>query len=495
MIVLMLDSRPNRCRLIGNAMSPSAHAEAPKRKTQLRSSCNACAASKIGCTKEKPACQRCLKRGEDCIYGAARRAGRPSEHKQQNRERRTSRTTSPQAQAQLEASSEVLQPFPTRLDHGNGNGSNAVSEPIYKNGEQFAPLTTDDAAGSLHALPTTLSTPDFGSFLASLDPGEDYSPLDFSHLDATNFGLKPAGLKGKEGGMPMDTTDQRRHTRMDSAVDPMCPRTNSLVPASTEPPLTSTDSFSWMEPMDWSLPPLTTGHSTTSAFTSSPQNLSMDPSQTVQPQTCGCAARTTSLIRALTPDSTNDVTTDRPNLETVVSRNEAALRETSNMLDCACACNDALLLDLSSVVLRALGWYAAIVCTVAGQDHSPTEGSRPSQDSVRWTAGRAAAMLSGISQDTQQQGRMVCHMLLSKLDLLKSVIADVTMRLRDLDCQEGHPELSHIDRMARTAQDLLTAHRTTGPSANQQSARTLDKELRDRFADLCKALVSLLQEW
>ncbi|KAK4244979.1 hypothetical protein C7999DRAFT_34691 [Corynascus novoguineensis] len=43
---------------------------------KLRDSCHNCAASKQRCSKEKPACVRCLKRGKTCEYQQSKRAGR-----------------------------------------------------------------------------------------------------------------------------------------------------------------------------------------------------------------------------------------------------------------------------------------------------------------------------------------------------------------------------------------------------------------------------------
>ena len=47
-------------------------------RAQLRSTCNACADAKIGCTKEKLSYARCVRREETCVYAVIRRAGRPA---------------------------------------------------------------------------------------------------------------------------------------------------------------------------------------------------------------------------------------------------------------------------------------------------------------------------------------------------------------------------------------------------------------------------------
>ncbi|KAH7208577.1 hypothetical protein DER44DRAFT_660756 [Fusarium oxysporum] len=44
---------------------------------RLRGCCDSCTRSKLKCSGEMPCCQRCRRRGLDCIYSKARRAGRP----------------------------------------------------------------------------------------------------------------------------------------------------------------------------------------------------------------------------------------------------------------------------------------------------------------------------------------------------------------------------------------------------------------------------------
>ncbi|KAJ5618466.1 Aflatoxin biosynthesis regulatory protein [Penicillium herquei] len=45
-------------------------------RPKLRDSCNACAVSKVKCSREKPTCSRCMRRGSNCEYLVTRRAGR-----------------------------------------------------------------------------------------------------------------------------------------------------------------------------------------------------------------------------------------------------------------------------------------------------------------------------------------------------------------------------------------------------------------------------------
>lgn len=48
-----------------------------QKPTKYRLACDSCQHSKIRCDQERPKCRRCAKKGIECIYSPARRAGRP----------------------------------------------------------------------------------------------------------------------------------------------------------------------------------------------------------------------------------------------------------------------------------------------------------------------------------------------------------------------------------------------------------------------------------
>jgi hypothetical protein len=59
-----------------SAMNPPSSSSLGANSPGLRNSCEACAAAKLRCPKEKPTCHRCAKRGIVCEYFAIKRAGR-----------------------------------------------------------------------------------------------------------------------------------------------------------------------------------------------------------------------------------------------------------------------------------------------------------------------------------------------------------------------------------------------------------------------------------
>lgn len=57
---------------------------AADRRPKLRASCDACAASKVKCSKEHPICARCKANGSQCIYGVSRKHGKPGRTRKRN---------------------------------------------------------------------------------------------------------------------------------------------------------------------------------------------------------------------------------------------------------------------------------------------------------------------------------------------------------------------------------------------------------------------------
>src|SRR3569833_3157359 len=103
---------------------------------KLRESCDECATSKIKCTREKPVCWRCRRRGLTCQYMASRRAGRAS----------ASARVRPDATGQ---------PTPASTDHcRNGSTASTVStsgssQPTCMGSSPAAPQATNTTPGAL----------------------------------------------------------------------------------------------------------------------------------------------------------------------------------------------------------------------------------------------------------------------------------------------------------------------------------------------------------
>lgn len=72
--------------LIPSSNTPSAKTSSStkEKRLKLRASCDACAASKIRCSKEHPTCARCSANKSQCIYGVSRKHGKPGRKRKRN---------------------------------------------------------------------------------------------------------------------------------------------------------------------------------------------------------------------------------------------------------------------------------------------------------------------------------------------------------------------------------------------------------------------------
>ncbi|KAF2128188.1 hypothetical protein P153DRAFT_319561 [Dothidotthia symphoricarpi CBS 119687] len=57
--------------------SPTSTRSRRERRLKLRDSCDACATSKVKCSKTHPVCTRCSINGSQCVYGVSRKHGKP----------------------------------------------------------------------------------------------------------------------------------------------------------------------------------------------------------------------------------------------------------------------------------------------------------------------------------------------------------------------------------------------------------------------------------
>nr|POE70862.1 geodin cluster transcription factor [Quercus suber] len=143
---------------------------------KLRSSCNACAEAKIGCTKEKPTCSRCARRDEPCVYAVIRRAGRPSLNKNKtaaDTDFIAARSPPASVAPTIQTSSSVQIPgFPTSISPPFSSSPQHVDTmdkqiaPDYS--DLFTSMMTADVASPLPM--ESISRDDLDEFLASIAP-------------------------------------------------------------------------------------------------------------------------------------------------------------------------------------------------------------------------------------------------------------------------------------------------------------------------------------
>lgn len=384
--------------------------------TKLRDSCNACAVSKLKCSKEKPLCARCAKRGLRCEYFATRRAGRRHD---------------------LGARQRQQDDGPVSVNNGSDDGSDARSSvhvavsaaPDATSHAHFTPSwdvhMCDDPHDSTHpALSDALSSPNahtlagddsapwqlltavmpdandlFASFplgempsqlhVFNMNPvGEEPKKMPNSDSDGLDFGpFTGFELAPDTGTLVLDETgfDAVDHfslsTAWDSPSSPsLSPRSSLLSSASSS--LTTASVFTTATTQRTSVsnsnhsnsPPGSHGFAPTIlASTTAPWPASgcclfraLELLTNLFPSSAACTCQAPSALSSGTeiPIVSTALHDDKgPTMQHVVAKNKQTLEAIQIILECPCsgADNSYLLAVISLVILKVLGWYKAAV--------------------------------------------------------------------------------------------------------------------------------------
>ncbi|KAJ4366409.1 hypothetical protein N0V83_008045 [Neocucurbitaria cava] len=81
---MVLDSPTSTPIMSSPTSAPKSSSSDKQKKLKLRASCDACAASKVKCSKEHPICARCSVNGSQCVYGVSRKHGKPGRTRKRN---------------------------------------------------------------------------------------------------------------------------------------------------------------------------------------------------------------------------------------------------------------------------------------------------------------------------------------------------------------------------------------------------------------------------
>lgn len=422
---------------------------------KLRDSCDGCATSKLKCSKEKPVCARCAKRGMKCEYFATKRAGRKL---------------------------------------GGRRGTNAANIPHTASTLPWSISSTSDSLASPDAiqlsflqhessypdiLPDLLST---GS-TASSTPGTLISQID-------DFFASPISF--------FDTSDAANGTDCQPSTQDI----TSLLDQDGTSLLLQDDAFSAIDEiipdLDTAFKPQTPPD--TQPSTSHNESLSESP--------CCCLIRALSLFKQLFPNPSvscsrseshsrgsekEDSADQLPTLEAVVRENERTIEAISSMLECACSEDGYLLSIMSLIVLKVLGWYAAAARKEARSDgltRSPQQMEellKTSGGAVVGGSGSSSSSSSSyrvIDGEDSDHRRMAAQTVLSELHRVQRLINALSQRLKGLRQRNGRAH-QHADAG------------TDGHGAFAFPTTMLDQfevDLRKRLRDLSTGIVDMLRQ-
>ncbi|KAK2767084.1 hypothetical protein FQN54_006403 [Arachnomyces sp. PD_36] len=441
---------------------------------KLRDSCHACSASKVKCSRQKPSCARCAKRGLPCEYLATRRAGRKHDGRK--------------------ASGNINQTSNTAATHAN----QGVSGP----GNIAATPTSSSVTGNLtptsaHMRPSLSRQHSSGyqdtvlpDFFSTVEPN-------FS-ADFNDWIGSPISFPGHETS---DAEGSAQHFVFSEELN------NDLSDAHLAAAfLRPEDAFSIMEettsePQVLSRPCSPIHSQASTAITSAQLHESSN----------GCLVHALGLLKQLfpnastgcarskTPEDPAETTRHLPTIQSAVLENAQTIDAISNMLQCPCSQDDYLLMVMSLIVFKVLGWYAAAArgTPTAGADDIP---SSQTNSLPHWGESKSSrhiervlqipAVVGGYCIDGEDQARMAGQLVLSELHRAQRLVNQLSDRLKNRSIRNG-PTLSASDNIVHNPE----AHSDSGnPSPFSTTLLDqLENDVRKRLRSLSSEIVSMLR--
>ncbi|MCJ1458286.1 hypothetical protein MMC28_008657 [Mycoblastus sanguinarius] len=165
---------------------------------KLRMSCDACAASKVRCSKERPSCERCIESNFTCVYGPSMKHGQSSTKRRQPEPRPASGSFQVTPVSSEQKYQSDLQKSFSHLLQNIGSTANLSST------RQWSPSTDVAITGTnLYSAPPSTTSPAFGDPIWT-------DAMAFDHTSSSETGTVSPANRG------------RTNTDLDSFDDELC---------------------------------------------------------------------------------------------------------------------------------------------------------------------------------------------------------------------------------------------------------------------------------
>lgn len=452
--------RPTRLSAV-----PAAH--------KLRDSCHACATSKVKCSKLKPTCARCTRRGLKCEYFAAKRPGRNKQAIESSNTTNVTQTlpgvswsTTSATRSSTSTSPNLSQPSPGQHTSGYSNVLLDLFPPADSTSSIFTTLSTD--VDNFFASP--ISFP----WLEMSDPETLAQSLPFSK-DVNNGLLDSNGVSAlliPEDAFPVDDAESAFPVD-DAAVCKL------------------------LEPSKQGSPP--NNRASTNNNGQSFQGLLSESS-------CGCLIRALSLLKQQFPNASTDCTPSRgpgyedttyqlPTIQSIVAENERTIEAISNMLQCPCSQDGYLLAIMSIIVFKVLGWYAAAARETPVKDDSQSS-SKCLPDHRRRSPYhyeqvlQSPAVVGSYCINGEEQGRMAAQLVLSELHRVQRLVNLLSQRLKGQGVRNG---AVGTPNSVADGQNLFSDGENTCPFSGAMLDQ-LEADLRKRLRALSLEIIDRLRQ-
>ncbi|KAK3302939.1 aflatoxin regulatory protein-domain-containing protein [Chaetomium strumarium] len=411
---------------------------------KLRDSCTDCASSKVRCSKEKPTCARCARRGVTCTYMVSRRTGRTSNA------------------AITPASTGSTNAGPTAT--GTHSTSSRQKEAGKRNGRPSLRVRTPHLSFSSMRGGASAGT---GGRNASGQYSPDpisAGPGTLTEADLWSSALTPSALVMDSPRLspPLTTigTDIGDFFDMDLHSPMMLDGLEQPSTAETHTDTGTSDLFGDVVSVS-DLDGFSSYANGASAF---------DWAKSHSPPN-NCFSVVMDILTRLFPNAPSGCTMPRNRggtprvaasgsrtMESVISENKQIIDSLTSLLDCDCTHDEYLISIMAMAALKVMGWYAAAASddgTPSSPTSSSTSGSAsaspathdqrpPSSSSLGGGRGplgeqvlRLPTTVGNYCVAGQHQGRMAAQLVLSELHRVQRLVNALSKRLESVRLRTG----------------------------------------------------------
>ncbi|KAK7993182.1 hypothetical protein PG989_006563 [Apiospora arundinis] len=483
----------------------------PKGTVRLRDSCQACAASKVKCSKDKPTCSRCESRYMPCQYFAIKRPGRRRDNTRANSTNSTNSNKNKNNSSAAQGTSPKADGDGNRGDHGDvvmvAPASLATTLPSSK------PLGTSLVLDSGSSLFTNLTptSPQTSNSIVVESMGEPFAMGDaVMSPDLVDFGTELTDLDFFMS--VMDTTYCLPTHESPTISTPRKDIASMLIPGKSAQPGLMTEPLSAMHRMGSLSPSPVSSNGQISAGPSS------NSTSSCLSEEGSCLTQALGFLKQLSapqtpPSSSGGATTPQGTLsalaqtmphphgksqeawvQSVLVESKRIIEVLSGTLACECASDGFLLNIVCMTVLKLLARYAVVVewCPSAGGYSLATAAAGDAHLEKPFTARLARGLSSNIMYEAKRvaevvgyegtrgeddAGRMRAQRVLGELHPVQRLINDLS------------PKLKYASEEARRSEGMVT------PSISVSVLQQLEVDLRQSLSQLSASVIHRLRHY
>ncbi|KAL8792412.1 MAG: hypothetical protein Q9195_005026 [Heterodermia aff. obscurata] len=374
---------------------------------KLRDSCHACASSKLKCSKEKPTCSRCAKRGLTCEYVATRRGGRKHDNKSS-----TSTSNGSKSPANTTPTDITNQPLPPLNNWFSSNSA----------------ITTTEALSSPGVIQHSIST-------TSAPSSTLFSDFDFPLDQPLTNGLDDFTTSPSSFSMPIAT---------DADILSQAQFFNTDLDSSSNSSTNLFDTFPVFEDSISELFALSNPRSPPNSRASSSNDAQSQQILRATDSSCSCLIRALGLMKQFSSSapaastlSPIQVSTD-PNaltsIKLVIAKNEHTMQALNSMLECSCSQDGYLLAIMSLIIFKVLGCYAGAASgkTPDSPHTLPSSGVQTplTVHSRQSSQAELPTIANGPYLDSEDSSRMAAQLVLSELHRVQRFVNQLSTKLK-----------------------------------------------------------------